>query len=60
MKKILNILFQRYILIPISFLLGISIDQFFIRKNETWLFVLILTAIYTILYFYYLIKNKNK
>lgn len=59
MKKVLKILFEN-ILLPMSFLLGFSIDQFFVRKNEIWLFVLILTTIYVVLYFFFLIKNKNK
>lgn len=56
MKKIVNVLRQMYVIF--CFLLGISINQYFINDNKGFLSILIFTGIYALWFFYDLFKKK--
>jgi len=60
MKKIKLITIIRAFWLPMVFMFGISISRVFIYKNDNWLIPFIVTLLYTIWYFYDMVKRFSK
>jgi len=57
--KTLKIILEA-IRIPMAMLCGVSVHRYFFIKDDNWLIPLIISSVYTIWYFYDLVKQHKK